>query len=76
MRFLVAVSSGGLFGTDAIKVAEAGRRHRQPDLIAIGLMCQGRMMMYSGRVPEALALLDEAMALVAAGEVSPIIAGT
>ncbi|MGI9085272.1 MAG: LuxR C-terminal-related transcriptional regulator [Aeromicrobium sp.] len=31
--------------------------------------------MYSGRVPEALALLDEAMALVASGGVSPIIGG-
>ena len=60
----------------AINVAESGRRHRQPDLIAVGLMCQGRLTMYSGRVPEALTLLDEALALVAAGEVTPIIAGT
>lgn len=60
----------------ATSVAEFGRRHREPDLIALGLMCQGRLMMYSGRVPEALALLDEAMALVAAGEISPIVAGT
>jgi ATP/maltotriose-dependent transcriptional regulator MalT len=60
----------------ATDVAESGRRHRRPDLIAVGLMCQGRITMYSGRVPEALALLDEAMALVAAGEVSPILAGT
>ena len=59
----------------AVAVAESGRRHREPDQIAIGIMCQGRMMMYAGRVPEGLALLDEAMALVAAGEVSPIAAG-
>ena len=36
---------------------------------------QGRIMIYSGRVPEGLALLDEAMIGVSAGEVSPIIAG-
>jgi ATP/maltotriose-dependent transcriptional regulator MalT len=59
----------------AVKVVESGRRHREPDQIAVGLMCQGRMIMYTGRVPDALALLDEAMALVAAGEVSPIIGG-
>ena len=59
----------------AVGVAESGRRHREPDLIAMGLVCQGRMLIYSGRVPEGLALLDEAMAVVAAGEVSPIMAG-
>jgi DNA-binding CsgD family transcriptional regulator/tetratricopeptide (TPR) repeat protein len=60
----------------AVGVAESGRRHREPDQVAVGLMCQGRITMYSGRVPEALALLDETMALVAAGGVSPIIGGT
>ena len=59
----------------AVRVAESGRRHRDPDQVAVGLMCQGRIIMYSGRVPEALDLLDETMALVAAGGVSPIIGG-
>ena len=60
----------------AVSVAESGRRHREPDQVAVGLMCQGRITMYSGRVPEALALLDETMTLVASGGVSPIIGGT
>ena len=52
-----------------------GRRFRDPDLLAMGLAAQGRLLLYSGRVPEGLALLDEAMVGVAAGEVSPIFAG-
>jgi ATP/maltotriose-dependent transcriptional regulator MalT len=62
-------------GETAAQVVESGRRFGNPDLIAIGLMCQGRWTIYSGRVPQGLALLDEAMVGVAAGEVSPIIAG-
>jgi DNA-binding CsgD family transcriptional regulator len=59
----------------AALVVETGRRFNEHDLIAQGLMMQGRMMIYAGRVPEGLALLDEAMVGLAAGEVSPIIAG-
>lgn len=59
----------------AASIAEAGHRHHDPDLVAEGLSSQGRLLMYSGRVPEGLAMLDEAMVGVAAGEVSPIIAG-
>jgi len=57
------------------RVVETGRRFNEHDLIAQGLMMQGRIMIYAGRVPEGLALLDEAMIGLAAGEVSPIIAG-
>jgi DNA-binding NarL/FixJ family response regulator len=62
-------------GETVVQVVDSGRRFGNPDLIAIGLTCQGRFTIYSGRVPEGLALLDEAMVGVAAGEVSPIIAG-
>ncbi len=63
----------------AISVAEQvesyGRRLSDPDLLAHGQCVRGRMLMYTGRVPEGLALLDEAMVAVSAGEVSPIFAG-
>ena len=62
-------------GETAARVVETGRRFSEHDLVAQGLMMQGRMMIYSGRVPEGLALLDEAMVGLTAGEVSPIIAG-
>ena len=57
------------------QIVEVARRFGDPDLLAQGLVCQGRLLMYSGRVPEGLALLDEAMVGVAAGELSPIFAG-
>ena len=59
----------------AAGMVDVGRRYQHPDLVARGLMCQGRLMIYAGRVPEGLALLDEAMIGISAGEVSPIIAG-
>jgi len=57
------------------EITEVARRFGDPDLLAQGLVCKGRLLMYSGRVPEGLALLDEAMVGVAAGELSPIFAG-
>jgi len=56
-------------------VTAVGRRHRDPDLLALGLSSQGRLAIYAGRIADGLALLDEAMAGVAAGEVTPVIFG-
>ncbi|MFC7360943.1 LuxR family transcriptional regulator [Nocardioides astragali] len=54
---------------------DAGRRHRDPDLVAMGLTGQGRLRLYTDRIPEGLACLDEAMVRVIAGECTPIMAG-
>jgi len=59
----------------AVEVVGYGRRFDDPDLIANGLNAHGRMLIYSGRVREGLALLDEAMVAVSLGEVSPVVAG-
>jgi DNA-binding CsgD family transcriptional regulator len=59
----------------AARVVQIGRRFTEHDLIAMGLVMQGRIMIYSGRVPEGLGLLDEAMVGVSAAEISPIVAG-
>jgi DNA-binding CsgD family transcriptional regulator len=59
----------------AEQIADYGHRYRDPDLIAMGLSSQGRLLLYGGRVPDGLALLDESMVGVAAGEVSTIFAG-
>jgi DNA-binding CsgD family transcriptional regulator len=59
----------------APRITEYGRQFGDPDLIAMGLSSQGRLLLYAGRVPQALALLDEAMIGVTTSEVSPVIAG-
>ena len=45
----------------AADVTAYGRRYADPDLLALGLSGEGRMVIYAGRVPDGLALLDEAM---------------
>jgi len=71
------LAGGDIAGAEvaANRMSDAGSRSGNADLIALGLMGRGRMLMYSGHVPEGLDLLDEAMVGVAASEVSPIVAG-
>lgn len=64
-----------LAAADADEAAVTGLRHRDRDLIAMGMCAQGRMALYAGRAAEGLELLDGAMVRVIAGEASPIIAG-
>ena len=59
----------------AERVEDYGRRFSDPDLLAQGRCARGRMFLYTGRIPEGLALLDEAMVAVSTGEVSAIFAG-
>jgi DNA-binding CsgD family transcriptional regulator len=60
----------------AERAAEIGGRVGDADLVAFGLYLQGRALVWDGRVGEGLALLDEAMVAVVAGELSPVVAGT
>lgn len=59
----------------AAHVTELGRRHRDADLTALGLCSGGRIDIYTGRIADGLTGLDEAMAVVTAGEVSVEICG-
>jgi len=52
-----------------------GLKHAEPDLVALGRHVQARALIRLGRSTEAVALLDELMVAVTAGEVSPIVAG-
>jgi ATP/maltotriose-dependent transcriptional regulator MalT len=59
----------------AARAAEVGRRHDDPDLMALAIHAQGHMLVLAGRVPEGLALLDEAMVTVTTNELSPFVVG-
>ncbi|WP_114907815.1 helix-turn-helix transcriptional regulator [Ornithinimicrobium murale] len=57
------------------EIAAVGHQHHDADLIALGTVAQGRLAIYGGEVVRGLALLDEAVAGVLAGETTPFIAG-
>ncbi len=52
-----------------------GDRFNDPDLTALARLGQGQTLVMLGRIDTGVALLDEAMVAVTAGEVSPIITG-
>jgi DNA-binding CsgD family transcriptional regulator len=59
----------------AAQSAEIAERFGDRDLFSLAVHEQGRMLIAQGRIEEGLALLDEAMVAVAAGELSPIVTG-
>jgi DNA-binding NarL/FixJ family response regulator len=74
---LAQVAGGDLGGALATyeRVVEAGTRFDDPDLVALGLMGMGEVRIHAGEVQAGMTLLDESMVGVAAGEVSPLMAG-
>ena len=57
------------------EAGEIGRQFADSDLTALALQGQGRSLIRQGEVSRGVALLDEAMIAVTAGEVSPLTAG-
>lgn len=62
-------------GALSAELIEVGHRHRVPDLFTLGMVARGRYSIHSGDVPQGLALLDEAMATILAGECRPLATG-
>ncbi|MGE5829610.1 MAG: LuxR C-terminal-related transcriptional regulator [Micromonosporaceae bacterium] len=52
-----------------------GQRFRDPELITLSRIGEGRCLIFVGRLKEGVALLDEAMVAVTAQEISPIAVG-
>jgi len=61
---------------DARWVKEIGRRHGDPNLVAVGCLFEGRVLVKQGRVVEGMALLDGAMLAVLSEELRPGWAGS
>jgi DNA-binding CsgD family transcriptional regulator len=59
----------------AARAAGIGRSAGDPDLVALATFLQGAAAVTGGAVADGMALLDEAMVSVVAGEVSPVVAG-
>jgi DNA-binding CsgD family transcriptional regulator/tetratricopeptide (TPR) repeat protein len=59
----------------ATEAAEIGERFGDADLAAIGVMEKGHALVRQGKTEEGLRLVDETMAAVSAGVLSPIVAG-
>jgi DNA-binding CsgD family transcriptional regulator/tetratricopeptide (TPR) repeat protein len=57
------------------QAAEIARRFADRDLASVACHGRGRALIRLGRIGEGVALLDEAMASVIAGEVTPLVAG-
>jgi DNA-binding CsgD family transcriptional regulator len=71
-------AAGGDYAAAAEAGAQAaavGERFADPDLFALAVQEQGKIMVRLGRVDEGLSLLDEAMVAATAGELSPIVTG-
>jgi ATP/maltotriose-dependent transcriptional regulator MalT len=71
------VVQGDAAAGDALfnQAAEIARQYGDRDLACKAAQGRGRALIRLGRVPEGVALLDQAMVAVIAGDVSPILAG-
>jgi DNA-binding CsgD family transcriptional regulator len=58
-----------------LQAVEAGRRFQEPDLVALSLIGVGETSIRLGDEARGLALLDETMASLTAGELSPLVVG-
>ena len=74
---IAAIMKGDFGGAYLLfqKAVEIARRFHDRDLAVLARHGMGRALIYQGELPRGLAMLDEAMIAVEAGDVSPMFAG-
>lgn len=72
-----AMGSGDLEGAiaSAQRMQRIGRRFDDPNLVAVGLVGEGRAMIKQGRVSDGMALLDDSMLAALSDELHPLWVG-
>ena len=69
--------AGDIAGAHAhfVQAGKIGARFAHRELITLARIGEGRMLIYLGEIAEGMALLDEAMVSIEAGELSPLATG-
>ena len=60
---------------DFVQAGKIGAGYVNRELVTLGRIGEGRMLIYLGEIAEGMALLDEAMASIEARELSPLVTG-
>ncbi len=77
LAMLRLFETGDLAGAHAhfVQAGKIGARFTHRELVTLARIGEGRMLIYLGETAEGMALLDEAMVSIEAGELSPLATG-
>jgi DNA-binding CsgD family transcriptional regulator len=77
LAMLRIFEAGDIAGAHAhfVQAGKIGARFAHHELVTLARIGEGRMLIYLGEIPEGMALLDEAMVSIEAGELSPMATG-